>query len=115
MLEAARRIELAALEIFDQGVAEDAVPAVEVGQLLRSLPQPGEEVGNAPEGAAGAVMRAMRACDGDRGSAGMLGLPSDGLEQQRPAGDRLAMLVGVGQADEQFPLRARPEIIEIDF
>jgi hypothetical protein len=31
----------------------------------------------------------------------MLGLRADRLKQQRPAGDRLAMLVGVGQADEQ--------------
>ena len=62
-----------------------------------------EEAGDAQKGAAGAVMLAMWAGDGDRGLAGMLGLSADRLEQQRPTGDRLAMLVGVGQADEQVP------------
>jgi hypothetical protein len=47
VLEAAGRIELAALEVFDQGIAEDAVPSIEAGQLLRSLPQLGEEAGDA--------------------------------------------------------------------
>src|SRR5215472_251036 len=103
MLEAARRVELAPLEVFDQGIAEDAVPSIEVGQLLRSLPQASEEPGNAQKSAASSAVLAMRAGDDDRGSAGMLGLPADGLEQQRPAGDRLAMLIGVGQADEQVP------------
>jgi hypothetical protein len=28
-------------------------------------------------------------------------LPADGLEQERPAGDGLAMMIGVGQAHEQ--------------
>ena len=103
MLETAGRVELAALEVFDQGVAEDAVPSIEVGQLLRSLPQPGEEAGDPQKSPAGAVMLAVRAGDGDRGLSGMLRFPADRLEQQRPAGDRLAMLVGVGQADKQVP------------
>src|SRR4029077_20806101 len=102
-LEEWRRVELTALEVLDQGVAEDAVPSIEVGQLLRSLPQPSEEAGDAQKGAAGAGMLAMWAGDGDRGLAGMLGLSADRLEQQRPTCDRLAMLVGVGQADEQVP------------
>src|SRR5579864_185340 len=33
----------------------------------------------------------------------MAGLSADGLEQQRPAGDGLAMMLGVGQAHEQIP------------
>src|SRR5215475_11221030 len=42
---------------------------------------------------------------GDRhgGAAGMAGLPADGLKQQWPAGDRFAMMMGVGQAHEQIP------------
>ena len=103
MLKAAGRVELAALQILDEGKTEDAVPSIEVGQLPRSLPQLSEEAGNADKSAASPVMIAVRAGDGDRGLAGMLGLPADCLKQQRPAGDRLAMLVGIGQTDEQIP------------
>ena len=103
MLKAAGRVELAPLEVFDQGIAEDAVPSIEVGQLLHSLPQPREEAGDAQKSTAGAAVLAVRAGDRDGGSASMLGLPADGLEQQRSAGHRLAMLIGVGQADEQVP------------
>jgi hypothetical protein len=88
VLEAAGRIELATLEVFDEGVAEDAVPSIEISQLLRSLPQLGEEAADAEKGAAGALMLAVRAGHGDRGLPGMLGLPADRLEQQRPAGSR---------------------------
>ena len=56
-LEATRRIELAALEILDKGVAEDEVQPIEIGQLLRSLPQLGEEAGDAHKRTAGMVMR----------------------------------------------------------
>jgi hypothetical protein len=45
----------------------------------------------------------IRLQSGDGGLSGMLGLPADRVEQQRPAGDRFAMLVGVGEADEQVP------------
>jgi hypothetical protein len=72
VLKAARRVELTALEVLDQSETEDAEPSIEVGQLLRSLPQPGEEAGDASKGAAGAVMLAVRAGDGDRGLAGVL-------------------------------------------
>jgi hypothetical protein len=44
-------------------------------------------------------MVAMSSRDGDGGAARVLGLPTDGLQQQ--AGDGLAMLVGISQADEQ--------------
>jgi len=86
VLAASRRIELATLEVFDEGVAEDAVPSIEIGQRFRSLPQLGEEAGDAEKGAAGALMLAAGAGHGDRGLTGMLGLPANRLEQQRPAG-----------------------------
>jgi hypothetical protein len=79
-LEAARRVELAAVEIPYEGVAEDAVPSIEIGQLLRSLPGPGEEAGNAQKGLTGALMLAVRVGHGDGGLPGMLGLPTNGLE-----------------------------------
>jgi hypothetical protein len=37
------------------------------------------------------------------GAAGVVGLSADGLEQQWPAGDGLAMVIGVGEAYEQIP------------
>jgi hypothetical protein len=40
---------------------------------------------------------------GDRGLSGILNQTADRLEQQRPAGDGLAVPVGIGQADEQVP------------
>src|SRR6266849_5630533 len=48
-------------------------------------------------------MFAMAAGDGHGGAAGMAGLSADSLEQQRPAGDGFAMMIGVGQASEQIP------------
>jgi hypothetical protein len=91
---------LATLEVFDEGVAEAAVASIEISQLLRSLPQLGEEAGDAEKGAAGALILAVRAGHGDRGLPGMLGLPADRLEQQRPTGDGLA---------PGFPLRSGPQ------
>jgi hypothetical protein len=76
VLEAAWRIELATREVLDEGVAEDAVPAIEVGQPLRSLTQLGEEADDAQEGAPGAMMLAVRAGDGDRGLSAKLELPA---------------------------------------
>ena len=104
MPEAAGRVELAALEILGEGVTEDAVPAIEVSQLPRSFAQRGEEGGDAHGSATGAMMLTIGAGDVDGGLSGMLGLPADRVEQQRPAGDRFAMLVRVGEADEQYSL-----------
>src|SRR5258708_19080976 len=48
-------------------------------------------------------MRSMAAGDRQGGAAGVTGLSADGLKQQWPAGDRFAMMIGVGQAHEQVP------------
>jgi hypothetical protein len=37
------------------------------------------------------------------GTAGMAGLPADRMQQQGPAGDGLAMMIGISQPDEQIP------------
>src|ERR1700687_4426495 len=64
-------------------------------------------------------MLTMRAGDRHGGAAGMAGLAADGLEQQGPAGDGLAMMVGIGQADEQVPpvehdaARHQPAALEV--
>jgi hypothetical protein len=72
-----------------------AVSAIEVGQLLRSRAQFGEKAGDAGEGAASTVALAVRAGDRQRRASGMVGLPADRLEQQRPAGDRFPVRVGM--------------------
>src|ERR1700691_4436044 len=51
-------------------------------------------------------MLAMAAGDRHRGASGVAGvlvLSPDGLKQQWPAGDRFAMMIGIGQPHEQIP------------
>ena len=48
-------------------------------------------------------MFAMYAGDGYRGLACMSGLSTDSMQEQRSAGDGLAMMVRIGQAYEQIP------------
>src|SRR5262245_40577454 len=45
----------------------------------------------------------MRAAHRQRGAAGVLGFAGNRLQQQRPAGDDFAMLIGIGQPDKQAP------------
>jgi hypothetical protein len=45
----------------------------------------------------------MRAANRQRHLTGMLRSPRDRRQQQRPTGDRLAMMLGIGQAGEQAP------------
>jgi hypothetical protein len=47
------------------------------------------------------MMFAMRTGDRDRGAAGVVGLSTDGLKQQRSAGNRLTMTVRLSQTREQ--------------
>jgi hypothetical protein len=42
-------VELAAFEVLDEGLTEDAVPSIEIGQLRRSFAQGGEEDGDTGE------------------------------------------------------------------
>ena len=98
-----RRDEFSSAQKFFQRLAENPVPTFERGQLLRSLSQFREKAGDAGEGRSGALVFAVAAGDGHGGAAGVAGLPADGLEQQRPAGDGFAMMIGIGQTDEQVP------------
>ena len=72
-------------------------------QLLRSFPQVSKKVGNPCQCPTSPIMFAMHAGNGHRRTSGMTGLPADGMQQQRSAGDRLTMMERVGQADEQIP------------
>ena len=45
----------------------------------------------------------MHAGDGYRGAASEARLPANGMQEQRPAGDGLAMMVRVSQAPDRDP------------
>jgi hypothetical protein len=90
-------------EKFFERLIEDSVPAFDRGQLLRSLSQLRKKASDPGERLLGAVMLAVAAGDRHGGAAGVAGLPTDGLKQQWPAGDRFAMMVGVGQAHDVSP------------
>ena len=91
---------MAALEEVPQRLTEDSIPPLQRVQLLRSFPQLSQEAGNVDLGAACLVLHAMRAADGQRHLAGMLGARGDRRQQQGAAGDRLAVMFRVGQTDE---------------
>lgn len=81
--------QLTAFEPFSQGVAEDAVPPLLQGELLRSfldVAKKGSRLGKRFGGPKGFAVR-RRELQGDL--AGMTGLPRDGMEEERPAGDGL--------------------------
>jgi hypothetical protein len=101
--QAQRRLQLAAVQEVPQRLAEDAVPFFQRVQMLRVFPQPSQEASDPDIGPARLVAHAMRAADGQRHLTGVLGSPGDCREQQRPGGDRLAMMFGIGQAGEQAP------------
>src|SRR5690242_1482766 len=79
------------------------MPALHRVHLLRGLPQPSKEPGDADISKARLVLLAMRAADRQRDPAGVARLSRNGLQQQRPAGDRLAPMVRISQTHEQAP------------
>ena len=88
----------AAMEVFPERFSEDPAPAIPGAQLLRTLPQGPEEVGNPPQGCGHCLPAPMMRGHRQPGLAGMPGLTSNPVQEQRPAGDRLAVVVGIGEA-----------------
>src|SRR5207237_10211811 len=86
-----------------QRFTEDAIPPPERVQLLRTLPQSGHEAGDAQIRPGCEMLLAVRAADGQRHLACMVGSPRQGGEQERPAGYRLTMMLRIGEAHEQAP------------
>ena len=78
----------------------DTIPAFGGGRLLRSLAQVFEERGNSAERQDRLVTAAVAGGDGQAGPAGMAGLAGDTMQQQRAAGQGLAVMVGIGQPPE---------------
>ena len=73
---------MAAFEILDEGMTEDAVPSIEIGQLLRSFAQGGEEGGNTGERTARTTALTVHTADRHSGASGMVGLSTNRLQQQ---------------------------------
>src|ERR1700739_2165673 len=71
--------------------------------MLRRFAQGGEEGGNTAERPARPVPLTVSAADRHCGASGMVGLSTDRLQQQRATGDRLAMMVRIGQTHEEVP------------
>src|SRR5690349_25077376 len=86
-----------------QCLTEDMMPALHRVHLLRGLPQPSKEPGDADISPARLVLLAMRAADRQRDLAGVARLSRNGLQQQRPAGDRLAPMIRISQTNKQAP------------
>src|SRR5271157_763109 len=83
--------------------AEDSIPLLQWVQLLCIFPELRQKASDADIGLACLVAHAMRAADGQRHLTSVLGSPGDGRQQQGPAGDRLAMMLWIGQTGEQAP------------
>ena len=94
---------MSAVEILDECLAEDSAPAFGGGQRLRGLAQVFEELGNSAKRPDRLVTAAVAGGDGQAGLAGMAGLAGDAMPQRRPAGQGLAVMVGIGQPPEPRP------------
>lgn len=101
--EPERRTQLTAVQVLAEGAAEDAGPAFGAGQLLRSWAETLEELDKVTERGHDVDSTAVAGRHGEPGLPGMAGLPRHAMPQQRPAGDRLAVLIGIEQAHEQRP------------
>ena len=94
---------LAAPEVLLQRFRQDPTPAILSAQLLRTFQQSPEEARDPPQrrdhGAPPPVARRHR----QSGLAGVLGLAGNPVQQERSAGDRLAVMVGVTTAPSWWP------------
>src|SRR2546429_2239328 len=84
-------------------MTEDAVPSIEIGQLLRSVAHGGKEGGDTGERPSGPVPLTVRAADRHSGASGMVGLSTNRLQQQWATGDRFTVMVRIGQTHEEVP------------
>ena len=82
---------------------EDRPQALCIGQLLRSLPQRRRNAAMAPNDLHRRSRRRRGWRSPSAGSARRGGSAGHPVQQKRPAGDRLAVMVGVGETDEQRP------------
>ena len=102
---------LAAVEVFLERFGEDPAPAILGGQLLRTSRQGPEEAGDPPQGPGHRLAPTVVGGHRQPGLAGMMGLAGHAVQEQRPAGDRLAVAVG-GQAQGGVDALFQPATLE---
>ena len=108
--EARRRSEPAALEDGLERAREDRAPFLRLGQLLRIFGEPAQEPGDRGEGSFGRSGLGVRTRHADCGLARMARARSDGRQEQRPAGDGLAMAVGLSSTKSQPHFADSPSV-----
>ena len=95
-------MEQAAVEERLEGARQDRPLCLQAGQLLSILGQASQERGDGRKRLGGGLGLGVRACDADRRLPGMPRARRDRREEQRPAGDRLAVETGIGEATKMF-------------
>ena len=101
--EAGRRAEQAAVEERLEGARQDRPPCLQAGQLLRSFGQACQERGDGGKRLGGGLGLGVRTRHADRCLPCVPRARGDGRQKQRPAGDRLAVEMRVGEADKDVP------------
>jgi hypothetical protein len=84
-------------------MAEDAIPSLLTGQLLRIFHQLLQEGGDIAQRSGGPAGFGVGTGDGERGLTGMPGFGGDGIKEQGAAGDGFTMALGISQTDKQVP------------
>ena len=91
------------MEEFRKRASQDEREALEVGQLLRSRFEGTQEGRETRQYRLNGGLFRVLTCDGERGLATMLSLGGDPMQQERSTGDRLVMLVGIGESHKEIP------------
>jgi Mu transposase, C-terminal domain len=95
--------EEAAVEERLEGARQDRSPFLQAGQLLRIFGQAAQEGGDGRKRPGGGFSFGVRARDADRRLPCVPGAGGDRRQEQRAAGDRLAVEAGIGETDEDVP------------
>src|SRR3954447_22858241 len=98
-----RRAQRAPVQVANEGLAEDPVPALFGRQLLRSERKRGKEGANPRQGGLSLSSRAVGTGDDQGRLTGMAGSPRHAMQQEGSAGNGFHTTVGIGQATEQAP------------
>ena len=94
---------LAAPEVLLQRFRQDPAPAILGAQLLRTSHQGLEEAGDPPQCRDHRTPPPVARRHRQPRLTGVMGLTCNPVQQERPAGDRLAVVIGIRQPHEQAP------------
>ena len=92
-----------ALEEDLKGFGEDCPPSLQARQLLRSFHEVAKKQGDRAKRLGGGNRFSVRTRHGDRRLSCMPHSRGDGMQQQRAAGDRFHMPIGLGQTNKDVP------------